>query len=159
MGTKLIKTETLEMREMFEYYYSMGKERSFVKVCQKYNISETSIKRYAKSFSWVQRVEQRDLANATELEKRTNETVVNSKAMYRELIKDLTDDFAQRVRDGKMKINSVKQFVELVQLDLDLMGVGDDDDDTDNVASLVDVLQTAWGRIKPPEEDGSGDND
>lgn len=149
---KIIKTETLEMREMFEYYYSLGKERSYTKVSEKFKVSETSVKRYAKSFTWVQRVEQRDLANATELERRTNEIVVNSKAMYREMIKRLTDQFAKDVADGKIKIRSTKAFVELVTLDLELMGVGDDDQDDDNVASLVDVLQTAWEKIKPPEE-------
>lgn len=157
MAVKQIKTETLEMREMFEYYYALGPERSYRKVSEKFNRSETSIKRYAKSFNWTTRVEQRDLANAEELERRTNETVVNSKARYREIIKELTDDFARRVSEGKMKINSVKQFVEIVQLDMELMGVGDEDDDsTDNIASLVDVLQGVWDRIKPPEEENDG---
>jgi hypothetical protein len=159
MGVKQIKTETLEMREMFEYYYTMGAERSFQKVGDKYKVSQTSIKRYAKSFNWTTRVEQRDLTNSAELERRTNEVVVNSKARYREIIKDLTDDFARRVTAGSIKINSVKAFVELVNLDLDLMGVGDDDVDTNNIASLVDVLSTAWSNVKPPKEEESSDED
>jgi hypothetical protein len=158
MGTKIIKTETLAMREMFEYYYSLGSQRSFVKVCEKFNVSETSVKRYAKSFNWTKRVEQRDLANANELERRTNEAVVNSKAMYREMIKELTDQFAKDVKAGKIKIRSTKAFVELVQLDMELMGVGDEESDTDNVASLVDMLKSGWEKIKPPEEEDKGDD-
>lgn len=157
-GTKIIKTETLAMREMFEFYYQMGKDRSYTKVSEKFEVSETSIKRYARSFAWVTRVEQRDLANASELEKRTNETIVNSKAMYRETIRLLTDDFKERVMKGKMKINSVKAFVEIVQLDMELMG-DDMSGEVDNVASLVDALKEGYRMIGPPEEDeGDGEN-
>lgn len=159
MTAKIIKTETLEMREMFEYYYTLGADRSFQKVGDKYKVSQTSIKRYAASFNWTKRVEQRDLTNAEELERRTNEVVVNSKARYRELIKQLTDEFAKDVTNGKIKIRSTKAFVELVNLDMELMGVSDGDDDADNIASLVDVLQKSWATIKPPREMTNDDDE
>lgn len=154
MGVKRIKTETLEMREMFEYYYALGDQRSFQKVADKFGRSMTSIKRYALSFNWTERVEQRDLANAEELEKRTNEAVVNSKARYRELIKKLTDEFARDVDNGKIKIRSTKAFVELVNLDLQLMGVDSESELVDNVSSLVEALKgSGFDDVPDPDEE------
>ena len=161
MPTKRIKTETLRMREMFEYYYALGPERSLRKVAEKFGVSETSVKRYAISFDWQKRVEQRDIENAKEIEKRTNEFVINAKARYREAIAKLVDEFIRAVDQGKIRIKNILDFERIVRLDMDLMGVGADEHD-DNIASLVEALkESGWDKVEDPDKENAeeGEND
>ena len=153
------KIETLACRDAFEHYYSLGESRSMQKVAIEVGKSLPTIKRYSVSFNWRTRVEQRDLSIADKVEKQTIATVVNSKARYREIIHDLTDEFVRAVADGKIKVRNILDFERIVRLDMELMGVSSDDED-DNLASLVDALQqSGYGDIKDPDAPAGGGED
>jgi nitrate reductase NapAB chaperone NapD len=128
--------ETPEHIEAFEYYYSIP-NRNLRAVAQKFNKSLTAVNNWNKAFNWQQRVEQRDLANAKEIEKKTNKTIVNTKADYRAEIKTqlgiLKAILNQAINDIKEKriikvanTNELKDVVnsyeKLSKLDLLMMG-------------------------------------
>ncbi len=55
--------ETLRHKEAFEYYYSLGTERSFKLVESKFKVSNMSVARWSKEFNWQERIGQRDIEN------------------------------------------------------------------------------------------------
>ena len=145
-------TETLGMKKLFEQYYAMGDSRSLAKLQVESGASITSIKRYSSAFNWTERVLQRDLANSMVLERRTNEAVINTKVIYRQTIKTLTDKFIQDVKDGKIKMRSILDFERIVRLDMDLMGIGAESEMVDNVATLAEALKSSgFDNIKDPD--------
>ena len=114
--------ETLRHREAFEYYYGLGNKRSYPKVASKFTVSRTSIKKWSKAFNWLERIELRDINNAKKLEDKTDESVVNSKADYRALIRKTVDLYKKKLDDGKIIISRPQDLDTLVKLDLNLMG-------------------------------------
>jgi hypothetical protein len=78
--------ETLRHKEAFDYYYSLGDKRGLREVAQKFDISLTAIGKWSKNFNWQLRVQQRDIENSKNLEKKTNKGVINAKADFRRTI-------------------------------------------------------------------------
>lgn len=114
--------ETLRHNEAFEFYYSLGENRSYLKVADKFDTSKTTVYKWAKQFNWNERVQQRDIEIAKKLEKKTNTTVTNEKARYRTIVKAAINDFAKRLHEEEIEVNSVLDLERLVKLDLLLMG-------------------------------------
>jgi len=140
MADKTIKNETLEMREAFEYYYSLGEARGLKATAAFMNRGFASIKRWSTSFGWIERVKARDAAVGAKMEEKAIHNQVTSKMEYRSIIRELVEKFKIDVENGTIKIRSVKSFIELAALDMDLMGdtLGEDED---NMQSLADILQ------------------
>jgi hypothetical protein len=118
-------TETLQHKEAFEYYYSLGENRGYREVVQKFNISLTSIAKWGKAFNWQERILQRDIEIGKALVVKTNTTVLDEKANYRRIIKDAISSM------GTVKAESAKDLEILVKLDLLLMGEATEKTDTD----------------------------
>lgn len=108
--------ETLQHKEAFEYYFSLGENRGYREVVQKFNVSLTTIAKWGKSFNWQERILQRDIEIGKKLVTKTNTTVLNEKAKYRKLIQDAIAGM------GDIKVETVKDYETLVKLDLLLMG-------------------------------------
>jgi transposase-like protein len=118
--------ETLRHIKAFDYYYSLGEEKSLTSVARKFNVSKQTVTKWNKSFNWQHRVEQRDIENGKELEKKTNNAIVNSKADYRALIKKTVDEYKERLRLGRIKISRPQDLESLAKLDLLMMGEATD---------------------------------
>jgi len=114
--------EKLKHKEAFEYYYSLGNERSYPKVASKFIVSRTSIKKWSKAFNWQDRIELRDIANGKKLEAKTDKAVVNSKADYRALIRKVVKEFEKKLKDKKIIISKPGDLAEMAKLDLLMMG-------------------------------------
>ena len=118
--------ETLRHKEAFEYYYSLGDKRSFKLVEGEFKVSNMSVARWSKSFNWQDRIGLRDINNSKKIEAKTDETVVNSKADYRALIRKTVDLYKQKLKEGKIIINRPQDLETLAKLDLTLMGEATD---------------------------------
>jgi len=114
--------ETLRHREAFEYYYSLGHDRSLTSVALQCGISERSVAAWSKAFDWQARIEQRDQENARRIQQKTDETIVGVKAKYRKVIGAAISDFVARLKAGQIVVDSVSDLERLVKLDLLLMG-------------------------------------
>ncbi len=147
--------ETLQHKEAFEYYYSLGGERSYNAVSIKYKKCKATIANWAKAFNWQQRIEQRDMANAKKIEQKTDETIVNAKADYRKDIKIQLSIFRVLLNQAVKKINAgefteiesigdVKEIVncyeKLIKLDLLLMG-----EPTEAQAPIKVIVERVYG--------------
>ena len=114
--------ETLKHSEAFEYYYSLGAERNFKLVESKFKVSNMSVARWSKAFSWQERIEQRDVANAKKLEAKIDKAIVNSRAEYRTLIKKVVREFEKKLKAGKIRIDKPEDLSIMAKLDLLMMG-------------------------------------
>lgn len=118
--------ETLQHKEAFEYYYSLGTQRNLIAVHVWFKCGKRTVEIWSKAFNWQERVIQRDIELSKGLEKKTNTTILNEKANYRRIIKETI---------GKMEeisINNTKDLETLVKLDLLLMGEATEKNETDN---------------------------
>lgn len=114
--------ETLRHTEAFYYYYGLGDKRSYTQVARKFTISRTSIHKWSKVFNWRERVEQTDIEISKILKKKLKEAIVYSKADYRALVKEVVDKFKERLKEGKIKISKPQDIIEMIKLDLLMMG-------------------------------------
>jgi len=134
--------ETLRHKKAFEYYYLIGDTRALPLVSQKFNVSIITAKRWSAGFNWQKRVEQRDIENTKSLEKKTNKTVVNSKADYRvdiktqlSVLKAVLNKSIKKIKDNDIvdieNTSDMKDimmtFEKLCKLDLAIMGENPDD--------------------------------
>jgi len=114
--------EALRHKEAFEYYYSLGEERSLKSVARQFGVSERSVARWSKAFGWTGRVRRRDTENAQRLAEKTNATVVEVKANYRKIIQAAIATFVRRLKEKEIAVESISDFERLVKMDLLLMG-------------------------------------
>lgn len=115
-------TETLRHKEAFEFYYSLGDERSLEKVSQKYTVSIPAVKKWSKAFNWQERVFQRDLEVSKKLEEKTNNAVVNEKAKLLSTVKATLNAYITNLRSGIVNPCSISDLEKLIKLALLLMG-------------------------------------
>jgi hypothetical protein len=124
----------------YNYYYILGEEkRSLMLVAHKFNVSKQSVFKWSKAFNWKERTLRRDIEVAKRIEKKTNDTIVNTKANYREDIKKMLSInkslINTAIKKGKLiiRIENVDDFKraaevqeKLTKVDLVLMGEASD---------------------------------
>ena len=120
--------------EAFEYYYSLGDNRSLTAVAKKFKVSINSVVKWRKAFNWDLRVQQRDIENAQKLKEKINLDVVNTKADYRktihamhQMLKKSLKEYVERNKPAEIKtvrdLARVADILEkLVTLDMKLVG-------------------------------------
>jgi len=156
MATK----EQAHMAEAFEYYYSLGQDRGYRKVAQQFNVSLTTVSKWAKAFNWQSRLEERDHKVAKELERKTTTTIVNQKANYRKILHTMIGNMVKEMQlvdeKGKPcgvfpKIETMADLEKVVKLDLLLMGESTDKIETAETPQRPVVEQAIddWLRSDP----------
>ena len=141
--------ETLRDKEAFEYYYSLGAERNLEKVSKKYSVSIPAVKKWSKNFNWQLRVQQRDIENSKNLEKKTNNEVINAKADFRRTIfathQILKKNLNKFIKENKIvQISDIKDLEKVViildklaRLDMGLVGENIENSSPDIVQVIV----------------------
>lgn len=161
--------ETKRHGDAFDYYYSLGNERSCQRVGIKLAVSRNSVQKWKKAFNWDERVVQRDLEINKKVEEKTNSAIVNTKADYRADIKKSRDeleiirqrfeklvaDATQAIEDGEIKIHDVNELDRVASslkklhdlnkdyINLDLKLVGEDVPDRTDL-NIVLKLPEDW---------------
>lgn len=114
--------ESLQQKEAFELYYSLGSKRKGELVAKKFKRTSRTIYEWSRRFNWTERVIQRDIQVGKEVAHRNTSAVIDEKANYRKMIKLGMMEFVQDLREGKCKIKNLADFERMVKLDLTLMG-------------------------------------
>ena len=114
--------ETPKMEQMFEYYYMLGEDRTIAQVSEHFNLSRQTISKYSKQFNWRERVYERDTKILNELRKENNNDIKATMNSYRKVIKASVADYINRLKSNKIKVESVKDFVKLVELEMKICG-------------------------------------
>ena len=137
--------EKLKNKKIFEFYYSMGNDRSLVKLKEKLMSSKSpysvlnlkTFQRWSKAFNWQERIILRDINNGKELEKKVDKAIVNSKADYRALIKKVVQKFEDKLKENKIRIERPEDLNVMAKLDLTMMGENPEDKDLKITVELI----------------------
>ena len=81
--------ETSRHLEAYEYFFSLGDERSLIAVSNKFNVSVQSLCKWNKLFKWPDRIKERNNKIANKVAEKHDITAVEEKYKYRRLIKEL----------------------------------------------------------------------
>jgi len=114
--------ETPKMEQMFEYYYMLGEDRTIAAVSDHFNVSRQSVSKYSREFNWRERVYERDTKILNELRKENNNDIKSTMDSYRKVIKASVADYINRLKSNKIKVESVRDFVKLVELEMKICG-------------------------------------
>lgn len=151
-----IMPETLEQSSAFDYYFSLGKDRTLDQVAHKFKKALPTIKKWSSLYSWKERVEQRDIDLSKRLMEKTDTTILNTKANYRKQIKRAISKIAPD-DSFDIDVESVQDYERLVKLDLLLMG---EDTESQKIKveggpELLDELKRRYDRIAESRKAGS----
>ena len=114
--------ETPKMEQMFEYYYMLGEDRTIAAVSDHFNVSRQSISKYSREFNWRDRVYERDTKILKELRAENNNDIKSTMESYRKVIKASVADYINRLKSNKIKVESVRDFAKLVELEMKICG-------------------------------------
>ena len=116
----MARGESPRQLEAFEYYYMLGDARSFGTVASRYKCTFQTVRNWALKFDWEQRIKNLDAANYQQIrehdQKKFNDQVMSMIKIGNAGIAE----FAKRLKEGKIKIERVQDFVVLSRLVLDL---------------------------------------
>ena len=144
---QLSKENSLQ-REAFEIYYLMGDKRSLRAVAEKIGRTERTVAGWSRSFSWVDRVSQREIEEHKNDD--SNNTIlaqtVDIKTRYRIMINNLMAQASRKIARGELAIRNVQDYERIVKLDLLLMGEATDRHDNNNTGS-TDLSQADKDRL------------
>ena len=164
-----LKKETLRHQEAFDFYYSLGDDRSYAKVADRFNVSTGTVTKWAGSFSWQRRVVERDRKIALQMQREMDKQIKKKKKNYRKIIQATINKYVENFKAGKVEVTSIKDLIALIECDTKLMamldkGTADDfnslisvsGETSDTVNRLMDELA---GVVEPPDLEEEGDED
>lgn len=113
--------ESSKHLDAFELYYILGDNRSYAKVAKQLNIGVATVSRWANKYSWQRRVVERDHKIALQLQRETDKEILEDRKKYRKLIKASLQSYMDNLKNDKISVNNVKDFVRLANLDIKFM--------------------------------------
>ena len=150
-------TETLRHMEAFEYYYALGLDRSYAKVADNFDVTTQTVEKWGKAFQWRKRVITRDLEAGKKLRERNETTLLDEKENYRKIIKASLASYIEKKKKGNIKVTKVGDVINLIELDLKLMGITESGKNTsDETTSTINQLLESVRQIVGEEDDSGG---
>lgn len=149
-------TETLRHMEAFEYYYGLGLDRSYNKVAEQFGVATQSVEKWGKEFQWRKRVITRDLEAGKKLRERNETSLLDEKENYRKIIKASLASYIEELKKGHIKVTKVNDVINLIELDLKLMGLTDNGGkQSDETTNTINQLLTSVREIVEGDTDGN----
>lgn len=113
--------ETLRHKEAFEYYYTLGRERSLVKVAQEFSITKEAAAGWSSAFKWQERVAERDARIAKKLSENSEDNELEMRTRQLKLIRATHSVYAGALQ-SRDTVPTASDFVKTAQLELLLRG-------------------------------------
>jgi len=110
--------------EAFEFYWSLGDERSLEKVAQQYGVTKCAAQNWSAAFSWVRRIDERNKKIAERLSRQSIREASESRARLIKIAQGVQAKFIESLqsKDGKLKV-SVADFEKVAKLEMTLRGI------------------------------------
>lgn len=118
---QLSKENTLQ-REAFDIYYMLGDRRSLKAVADRIGRTERTVAGWSRTFSWVDRVKQREIEEEKAVGGGINSHTTDVKVRYRILMNNLLAKASEKIAKGELCIRNIQDLERVVKLDLLLMG-------------------------------------
>jgi len=108
-------------QEAFEYYASLGPERTYRQVAEKLGVSLPTVKRWAKTNKWLSRVDEREAQVARQVADRAVDSAAEDLGHKRKLVKAALIRLGQAIGQGKIKL-VLSDLDRMIRLDSMLQG-------------------------------------
>lgn len=112
-------------RDWFEYYYNLGAERTLTKVSKHFDVSLNTVCKASRVLNWPEKVKERDDVIFNRIQEENMSDITESMNTYRKVIKASVAKYIGSLKDGRVQINNVRDFVKLVELELKICGFQD----------------------------------
>lgn len=114
-----MQTETARQKSAFEYFYSLGKDRTMGKVCDKFGVSRSAVKAWHDKYMWDERVEERDAEIARNAKEKDEDSFIAEMEGNRKIIRAAMAEFIKKLKEGKVQVEKVRDAVNLLKLDME----------------------------------------
>ena len=114
---RLLKTEQSQHHLGFERYCALGEKRTYAQVASEMGVDPTTVKLWARSFNWQERVHARDLELARQIADKTLKTGLDDRARRRKLIDLALAKLFRAIAEDRVKyqISDLERIVRLVE--------------------------------------------
>ena len=116
MSRRLLAKEQPRQEQAFEFYCSLGERRNYAKVAAEFSVSLSSVKLWARSFRWKQRVKDREIQIAREMASRTISDEVNHRERNLRIVQMSLVRLAKAIVDGEVRM-TLSDLDRLIRLE------------------------------------------
>lgn len=118
VGMNVLQRESSRHSTAYAYFLQLGAKRSYPQVARQFSVSATSVKKWARSFHWEERVREADTKANAEQIGRATETYAQTIEDFRSLKYRTFADLQVRVDSGQCSIMELIQILRAVKLEL-----------------------------------------
>lgn len=109
--------ETSRQRLAYDYYYNLGSTRNYNRVASHFDVSQTTVLSWARKYEWDKRILEEEHKVENYLNNRDDPQLVLELETNRKIIKAALADFIKRIKNGEIKVERIKDAVDLLKLD------------------------------------------
>jgi hypothetical protein len=113
---RLVAIEQPHHLRAFEHYYGLGEQRSYERVATEFSVAPSTVKLWARSFSWQARLRQRDRSVAREVAGRTAGDEINRRGRNLQIVHLALVQLAKAIADGDVRM-TLADLDKLVRLE------------------------------------------
>ena len=137
--------------DAFDYYVSLGPERSYRAVAERYGVSKRAVVKRAAREGWAERLREIELVARAEADRKLTETLADMHGRHRRLLRAMSSRVATALRDYPLNngMEAVRAAEVVIRLERLLAG-----DATERTAVSVEQLtRTEIDRLLDVEPD------
>lgn len=115
-GTRLLAKEQQHHMRAFEHYYSLGEQRSYERVASEFSVAASTVKLWARSFGWQERVRERDIEIAREVADRTVTGEIDRRERSLQIVHMALVQLAKAIAEGDIRM-TLADLDKLIRLE------------------------------------------
>ena len=115
-GTRLLAKEQPHHLRAFELYYGLGEQRSYERVATELQVAPSTVKLWARSFGWRDRLRERDLEVAREVAGRTLTDEVSRRERSLQIVHLAMVQLAKAIAEGDVRM-TLADLDKLIRLE------------------------------------------
>lgn len=115
-AARLLVREGTDHQNAFQFYCSLGPKRTYQMVAAEFSVAHSTVKLWARSFRWKERLREWELEVARQVANRTLSQEVNSRERNLKIVHMALVHLAKAVADGQVKM-SVGDLDKLIRLE------------------------------------------
>jgi hypothetical protein len=114
-STRLLAKEQPHHLRAFEHYYGLGEGRSYERVAAEFSVAPGTVKLWARSFRWQERVRDRDIEIAREVAGRTMSDEVTRRERSLQIVHLALVQLAKAIAEGdiRMTLSDLDKLIRL----------------------------------------------
>ena len=115
-STRLLVKEQPHHLRAFEHYYGLGEQRCYERVSTEFAVASSTVKLWARSFGWQERVRERDLEIARDVADRTASGEVDRRSRSLQIVHMAMVQLAKAIAEGDIRM-TLADLDKLIRLE------------------------------------------